>query len=643
MAGRSSFLLPKRKDMKQLRTLTGYLLIAVLLPVFISVVFMTSSELKLVQGFHHVLEEKIDIHDISLPQTSYIKSSNGTLISEIHRPMNRTNLDLEEIPAVLKEVFILSEDQHFYEHSGFDIPSIGRAFAINMKSNDIEQGASTITQQLARNIFLTTEKSYNRKLSELLYAYEIERKYTKEEILELYINAIYFQNGAYGIEAASRLYFQKHTNELSKAQLIFLASIPNNPSMYDPFVHFDQTKKRQERLIDQLKQQHYISLEEAEKIKNEPILLETSKKRIDLFPDYVTYVEAELQELIAQQEGFAEKLAAANKQEKEKLKAALNKRVEEVVASGIIIETALDTTIQERAKKAVERRLPYDDIEGAAAVINHESHQLAALIGGKGYKKYEFNRGFQAYRQPGSAIKPLLVYAPYLERTNASLTKTISAAPFCKNGYCPQNYGGARYGMVTLERAFINSYNTPAVRLLDSIGIENGFIDLANFKFAKVSKSDHVLPAAIGGFSSGVTPFELTSAYTVFANAGAYHPIRAISKVTDLKGNILYSWTDDSVQVWSKQTIDKMRKLMRKTVLSGTAQKAYLPNGYAGGKTGTTNDYKDYWYIGLTDEYTTGVWVGKDTPKSIEYIEASAPQQLIWKDIMKGNLPCQQK
>lgn len=623
--------------MKLLRTFTGYLIIAVLLPVFISVVFMTATELKQVQGFHDVLEEKMEISDISLPQTSLIKASNGTIISEIYRPVNRINLDSRDIPAFLKELFILSEDQHFYDHLGFDLPSMGRAFAINMKANDIEQGASTITQQLARNIFLTTEKTYNRKLSELLYAYEIERKYTKEEILELYVNAIYFQNGAYGIEAASRLYFQKQTNELSKAQLAFLASIPNNPSLYDPFVHFDQTKKRQERLIDQLSQQHFISLEEAEKIKSEPILIKTEKERIDLFPDYVTYVEVELKELIAQQEGFTEKLASADKQGKERIEAALSKRVEEVIASGIIIETALDMTIQERAKKAVERRLPYDDIEGAAAVINHENHQLIALIGGKNYKKYEFNRGFQAYRQPGSAIKPLLVYAPYLERTNASLTKTISAAPFCKNGYCPQNYGGARYGMVTLERAFINSYNTPAVRLLDSVGIENAFMDLANFNFAKVSKSDHALPAAIGGFSSGMTPLELTSAYTVFANSGTYQPTRAIRKVTDLKGKVLYSWNDNSVQVWSENTTDKIRQLMKKTVQSGTAQKAYLSNGYAGGKTGTTNDFKDYWYIGLTDQYTAGVWVGKDLPESIEYIQFSAPQQLIWKDIMSGN------
>ncbi|MEH7393412.1 transglycosylase domain-containing protein [Bacillus sp. JJ1474] len=619
-----------------MRTLTGYLIIVALVPCFLLLIFASGSEISKVKSIHHVLEEKIKIKHISLPQTSYMKAQNGTIISEIHRPFNRINLEIEDIPPFLTQLFIVSEDQHFYDHVGFDLTSIGRALAINMKSNKIEQGASTITQQLARNLFLNNEKSYNRKLSELLYSYEIERKYTKKEILTLYMNTIYFQNGAYGIEAASELYFQKHTSELSKAELAFLAAIPNNPSLYNPVKNFEQTKERQERLIDQLSKHQLISTEEGVEIKREPIQL-NMKDRTDLFPDYVTYAEAELKELIGQQEGFTEKIRSAKTEKEQKnLEEMLEKRLEEVVASGIIIETALDTVIQERAKSAVTRNLPYPEIQGAAAVIDHETHQLVALVGGKQYKKHDFNRGFQAYRQPGSAIKPLLVYAPYFERSDASLRKKINANSFCKNGYCPQNYGGGQYGFVTLEQAFIHSYNTPAVRILDSIGIANGFKDLANFHFRKVSKSDYTLAAAIGGFSYGMTPLELTSAYTVFATDGQYQPARAIKKVTNTNGELLYSWNEPKVQVWSKDTTDKVRQLMRKTVKSGTARKAYLSAGYSGGKTGTTNDYKDYWFIGLTDQYTAGVWIGKDTPENIAYVESTAPQQLIWKEIMSG-------
>lgn len=620
--------------MKQLRTVSGYFIIAALLPVFITIVFMTGTEIKQVKSFHTVLEEKIPIAEIILPQTSMMKASDGTIISEIHLPMNRVSLESVEIPSFLKELFIVSEDKHFYDHLGFDLASMGRALAINIKSNTIEQGASTITQQLARNLFLSNEKSYNRKLSEILYAYEIERMYTKEEILELYINAIYFQNGAYGIEAAAELYFQRPIKELSKGELALLAAIPNNPSLYNPITHFEQTKKRQERLLDQLVQSHRLTQEEAEKIKSEPINIKM-KERIDLFPDYVTYVEAELKDLIAVQEGFTKKLSAAGKEEKKTLQDELDKRVEEIISSGIIIETALDVEMQQKAKKAVELRLPYKEIEGSAIVIDHEKHRLVALSGGKQYKKHDFNRGFQAYRQPGSAIKPLLVYAPYFERTNASIDKKISAAAFCKNGYCPQNYGGATYGMVSLERAFIQSYNTPAVRLLDLIGIENGFNDLAHFNFSKVSKSDYVLPAAIGGFTYGVTPLELTSAYTVFANNGVYQPARAIEKVTNRKGEILYTWNDTPIQVWKQSTTDKVSILLEKTIQAGTAKKAYIPN-HAGGKTGTTNDYQDYWFVGRSEKYTTGVWIGKDKPQNLQYIESASPQLLIWKDIMSG-------
>lgn len=599
-------------------------------------IFATGTEVNGVKSLHQLLDKKINIKKVSLPQASYIKAKNGSIISEIQHPYNRTNLESEEIPSFLKDLFIISEDQHFYNHAGFDLTSIGRALAINIKSSNIEQGGSTITQQLARNLFLNNEKSYNRKLSELLYAYEIERKLTKDEIIKLYINAIYFQNGAYGIEAASQVYFQKHTNELSKAELAFLAAIPNNPTLYNPLSHFEQTKARQERLLDQLADHQIIKADEAKQIKEEPIHINL-KNRIDLYPDYVTYVDEELRELISEQEGFTkELLAAKTTREKEVISIKLKNRLEEVKASGIIIETALDVNIQERAKQAFAQHLPFPDIEGAAAVIDHDTHQLVALIGGKQYKKHDFNRGYQAYRQPGSAIKPLLVYGPYFERTHASLSTKINANSFCKNGYCPQNYGGGVYGLVTIQQAFINSYNTPAVRILDSIGISTGFKDLANFHFSKVSKQDYSLAAAIGGFTYGMTPLELTSAYTVFTNDGMFQPARAIVKVTNRQGEILYSWRDPKVQVWSKETTDKVKVLMRKTVQSGTAQKASIPSGYAGGKTGTTNDYKDYWFIGLTDQYTAGVWIGKDTPENIQYLQNAAPQQIIWKQILSG-------
>ncbi|UII55366.1 penicillin-binding protein [Cytobacillus spongiae] len=612
-----------------MRTITGYIIIFIFFPLFLYIASLLADETKQVQSFHEIIDGKINVQQTNLTQTSYLKDRNGNTISEMDRPMNRIYLPSGQIPPFLKDIFIVSEDQHFYEHIGFDLTAIGRALATNIQSKEIEQGASTITQQLARNLYLNHEQTYNRKLSEILYAYEIERTYSKDEILEAYLNAIYFQNGAYGIEAAAQFYFQKTTGKLTKSELAFLASIPNNPSLYDPLTHFNYTKKRQERLVDQMSAAGYLNTEEAEAIKGQPISLNV-KKRTDIHPDYVAYVEAELAELIAQQEDWDQSA------DSESRRATLETRVKNIIGSGIIIETALDPSLQMKAKSAVKSRLPYSDVEGSAAVIDHERHEILALVGGKNYKKYDFHRGYQAYRQPGSAIKPLIAYAPYIERTKGALTEQISSDAFCKDGYCPENYGGSRGGMISLETAFIYSFNTPAVRLLDRVGIESSFKDLEAFQFKKVVEQDKVLPAAVGGFTFGMTPLELTGAYTTFANAGSYQPPRAIRKVTSLNGEVLYEWQDQPVQVWSKQTVDHIRQLMKKTVQSGTAKQAYFPNTYVGGKTGTTNDYKDFWFVGLTDRLTAGVWVGKDTPQNMKAIEASVPELLIWRDIMNG-------
>lgn len=623
--------------MCKMRTFSGFMIILLLVPIFIFTVFLTVNEWAHTKSFHAVLDEKIKIKNISLPQTSKILDQNGEVTAEISQGEIRYYLEAKEIPLFLKNIFVVSEDRNFYEHPGFDLNAMGRAMAINIKSGGISQGASTITQQLARNVYLNPQKTYNRKLSELLYAYQIERHLSKEKILELYLNAIYFQNGAYGLEAAAREYFNKHIQELTRGEQAFIAAIPNNPSLYDPLKHFQFTKSRQERLLDQMRAAGFISNVELTQIKAEPIHLNLQHK-LDLYPDYTDYAEAELKELIKKEEGYDTLLANASGDDIKVVEEKLNRRFEDILHSGITVHTALDTKIQEQAQAAVKRNLPYRDVEGAAVAIRLKDHAVISLVGGKDYQRYNFNRAYQSFRQPGSAIKPLLVYAPFFERTHESLAKKISAAAFCDHGYCPENYGKAKYGNVTLESAFIHSYNTPAVRLLRQVGVNNAFKDLDKFHFQQVTAMDHVLPAAIGGFSVGMSPLEMTSAYTVFGNEGIYQPSHAITSVTDQHGKILYTWKDQETRVWSKETVGKIRALMRQTVLSGTAKKAFIPTSYAGGKTGTTNNYKDYWFIGLTDKMTIGVWVGKDKPESMESFEKKGPHLLIWRDIAKSSL-----
>jgi penicillin-binding protein 4 len=603
------------------RILTGYILTILLIPAFITIVTLTFNEAGKAESFNDILDEKVNLTQTKLSQTSLVLAGNGEVVTELNRPMNRRYVSSNEIPDFIKALFIVSEDQHFYQHPGFDLPAIGRALAINIHSDGIEQGASTITQQLARNQYLNHYQSYNRKLSEVLYAYQLEKTFSKTEILEQYLNAIYFQNNAYGIHAAADFYFKKKPADLSKAEQAFLAAIPNNPSFYDPLKHFDRTKKRQELLLDQLVQSGQLHFDEAEKLKTEEIVLK-NRPRKNSYPDYTSFVLSELRELVSEHE----KLESDQE---------INKRVDELLSSGVSIHTGLEPELQKRAKKSVAEHLPYKGIEGAAVVVNHESNLVVALAGGKNYQTGDFNRAYQAFRQPGSSIKPLLVYAPYFERTEASITEKVDAGAICIKGYCPKNYGGAIYGKVSLEQAFTHSYNTPAIRLFLQVGVDEAFNDLSPFHFEQVTDRDRVPASAVGGFTTGMSPLELTEAYTVFSNEGRFTKPRAIVKVTDRNGKLLFKWNEKLVKIWSPKTAATVNDLMIKTVSSGTARKAAIAGQRAGGKTGTTNDFKDLWFIGFSGELTAGVWVGKDTPESMESIHAKSPQLLIWRDIMK--------
>lgn len=618
-----------------MRLLTGFSIIFLTFIFFIFILFHTTDELKSVDSLPKVLDKKIPIETVTLKQTSFMEDSKGNVISEIHQAENRIILPFEEIPQIVKDIFITIEDQHFYEHIGFDITGIGRAALINLQSDSIEQGGSTITQQLSRNLFLSTEKTYNRKLSELLYSYQLERSLPKDEILALYINAIYYQNGVYGIEAASQYYFNQSIKNASLAKIAFLSAIPNNPTVYNPINHFENTKKRQERILKVLLDERVITQDQYSTAMKEPIKLAVSS-RTDLYPDYTTYILHEFEELIGTKEDFFDKLAQEDDSEiREKLQMLFNDKVKSVLESGVIIETALNPTIQNTAVHSVKTRLPYHDIQGAAAVIDHTSNQLVAIVGGKDYQKHSFHRGYQAYRQPGSSIKPLLVYAPYFDKTGAPISKTINANNFCKKGYCPKNYGGGQYGYVSLQTALKNSYNTPAVRLLDELGVQTAFSYLLKLHFSKLVPEDQSLPAALGGFAYGMSPLEMTNAFTTFSNDGAFIRAHGILRVTDLKGNTLYEWNEEPTQVWGHTANQKMRTILHDVVSTGTGKKANFPTSYIGGKTGTTNNVKDLWFIGMTSKYTAGVWIGNDESRSIRKVERIKPQIQIWRDIIE--------
>jgi penicillin-binding protein 4 len=512
---------------------------------------------------------------------------------------------------------------------------ITRALFVNREKQEIAQGGSTITQQLVKNIYLSNERTYNRKLTEVIYAYQLEQMFSKEKILEFYLNAIYFQNGVYGIEAASQYYFSKPAKQLSVAQVAFLCAIPNNPTVYNPFMYPENTNVRKNWILTKMLEMNDLDEEQYQKAKAEKIKLSPSQK-VDIFPDYTTYIHYELEQLIGEQEGFHEQLAiATSPKEKNAILQQRRQRVEEILSSGVEIHTSLQPQKQQLIYKTIEKHLPQPSIQGVAVIIDHHTHQIVAISGGKNYQKFDFQRGFQAFRQPGSSIKPLLVFAPYLAETNASISSTVNAASFCKNGYCPQNFGGTVYGNVRIETALKHSFNTAAVRMLDGITVEKGFSYFNTFGFSKITEEDYRLPAALGGLTYGVSPLEMTMAYTIFANEGMFKKARGIKKVIGSDGTVLFEWQDEPERVWNKEVNSKMRKLLNSVVTEGTGRKANLPSSYIGGKTGTTNQFHDLWFIGLNETYTTGVWIGEDKPRSLASIDSRAPHLLIWRDLMR--------
>lgn len=579
------------------------------------------------------VEQSIDLSEpfVNIPVS--MTDRNGRLFAEQYIEW-RNPLPLDEIPDFVQNVFLLSEDKEFFNHLGYDVGAIFRAFAVNTASDDRQQGASTITQQVVRMRFLSTEKTYERKFKELLYAAAMEKQLSKEQILETYMNEMYFGNQVYGIGAAATYYFSRPLDQLEPAEMAFLAAIPNNPSRYDPIRQFDNTKKRQELLLSVLAKNEAVTTIEADLYKQQPIILNV-KEKADNYAMYSSYVLNELENLIGQTEGFDAKIANADSKDLKQVQIdALKRRTAEVVAGGVQIETALDPQKQKQDEASLSSLLTVKDLQAGSAVIDNATREIVSVYGGKGYRKADFNRAYQAVRQPGSALKPLLVYAPYLESGPFKESTPVDSSDLCIGTYCPKNIGGYSYGTTTLLEAFRYSHNTTAVRMLRNIGIEEAFAYLEPFHFSHVTTEDHLYPAALGGFKRGITPLELASAYTSFID-GTYSTPHAIRNVKNQNGEILYSWDEKREEVWSSSTTGIIRNLMEDVVLNGTGLGIRYRSEYTGAKTGTTDQYKDLWVAGMNDKYTTAVWIGYDKPASIQRLSETKLHLRMFNELLK--------
>ena len=557
---------------------------------------------------------------LSPAASSQIYDCKGRLITTVHAEQNRLPVKLADTPKDLQNAFIAAEDIRFYKHHGIDPIGIARAVVSNIRHRDATgQGGSTITQQLARNAFLTQEQTLKRKLLEAVLAVEIENKYTKAEILEMYMNQIYFGQGAYGVQTASHVYFGKDVKDLNLAQCAMLAGLPNSPNYYSPFHNLQAAKYRQGVVLDQMAKYGYISQEQANEAKAQDLGLVKPGSNQDnnkLASYFVNYV---VQQISDKYDSSA------------------------IYKEGLKIYTTLDLDMQKDAENAVNKDLPkgtknakgITQPQGALLAIETKTGDVKAMVGGRG--EDQFNRATQMYRQPGSAFKPF-TYVTALEKGMSPNMMLDNSAVSFAGGWSPKNYGHTTGGPVTMTEALVKSMNIPTINLANKVGMSNVIKTAEKCGISSLvdsgKYSDNNLSASIGGLSKGVSLWDMAQAYSVFANNGQLIKPRVILKIEDRNGNILEDHTgeSDAEQVLDANAVARLNVMLQQAVMRGTGRNAYFGRPVAG-KTGTTNGAHDAWFVGYTPNMVTAVWIGDDTSTNAGYTGGTIPAT-IFRDFM---------
>lgn len=579
-------------------------------------------------------------------QTSLVYAADGTLISKLKGEKDVYYLSYNTIPKTALQAMLATEDRKFFEHDGIDLLANIRASIVLIKNKgEIHQGASTITQQLARNIFLSNEVTWERKITEIFLAAELEKRYSKTQILEFYMNNIYFANGYYGLQAASNGYFSRSAQELSLSEIAFLCAIPNNPTKYNPLTNFENVMERRDKVLMQMKDEGFITLSEYKKALRKEITLNVN------FTDRKNYVESYTYycaiRALMEQEGFVFQnrfLDDTVKQEYEERYYEAYYRIQKTLfTGGYRIYTSIDLNKQELLQQAVDQELAeFTEIgengayqlQGAAVCIDNDSGLVTAVVGGreqKDQKGYTLNRAYQSFRQPGSAIKPLVVYTPMFEREMTPEDIVIDEK--FEDG--PRNAEGTYEGEITVRRAVEVSKNTIAWKLFEELTPQVGLSYLYHMNFSKLCSKDNVPAASIGGLTYGASPVEMASAYATLANEGIYRNPTCIIKIMDAKGNEVVGESKAESRIYEKEAVKIMTDVLQGVMIRGTGRKMALKGMSSAGKTGTTVNRKDGWFCGYTKYYTTAVWVGADMPKKISGLSGNSYPGRIWKQFMQ--------
>lgn len=581
-------------------------------------------------------------------ETSIIYDANGNIMSKLKGEKDVYYIKYSDIPQVAVSAITSIEDKNFFKHKGYDLKAIIRAGLAYIKNKGvITQGGSTITQQLARNIFLSFEESWQRKAREIFIAIELEKKYTKKEIMEFYLNNIYFANGYYGIQSASLGYFGKGVNSLSLSQITFLLSIPNSPTRYNPYENIEGTLARRDRILDQMVLDGKISEAEALKAKSEEIKLKAPKVEKSSYA--LTFALDRAVKALMKSEGFNFRYSFNSDEDRK----AYNENYSEVYSScqtrlysgGYRIYTSIDPEKQKLLQDTIDGGLSVSSeksksgiysLQGAAVTIDNSSGRVVAIVGGRSQKLKgsTLNRAYQSFRQPGSTIKPLIVYTPAFEQgyTPESMVKDEKI----EGG--PVNADGVFSGNMTILDALAKSKNTVAWKLFTEISPAIGIGKLLDMGFSAISDTDYYPSAALGGFTKGVNAVEMASAYAAIENGGEFREPTCIMKMTDSSGNDIvadgFYQKGTSKYIYDENACKMMITCMEAVMTKGTGVGGKLATMPCAGKTGTTNDSKDLWFVGFTKYYTTSVWVGYDIPRSLAGLTYTATPLGIWKTYM---------
>lgn len=527
-------------------------------------------------------------------RTSIIYDGQSDMVTRLHGVQDRTWVSISELQPSTVYAFISAEDARFFEHEGVDVIRIAGAIVADIKAGSYVQGASTISQQLIKLSHLTSEKTISRKAEEAALAYEMERQYSKEDILEMYLNYVYFGGGYYGIEAAAEGYFGVHASDLTLDQSAMLAGILKSPSGYAPHINYAASINRRNNILRLMRDYGYITDDEKKQASaRRPTILHDKREEYSgYYTDAVT------------------KSAAA----------LMGITVDELIRGGYSIYSAMDSDIQHYCEEMFKNGelFPAEDSEAAIVVLEPSTGMVVAMVGGRSYTGgISFNRATDIRRQPGSVIKPVIAYAPAFEYLDYTAADMILDEETTFADYTPSNYGNKYYGWVTVREAVTKSLNVPAVKTLSEVGVERAK-DFAKRCGIEFDDKDDSLALALGGFTYGVSPLQIAGAYSCFASGGIYNTPTLIKKITDRNGLTVYEYRQDSRRVMSEANAYILTSMLKSVVTEGTGHRLNTLDIPIAGKTGTVglaNGNRDAWMAGYTPEYTAVVWQGYDSDR----------------------------